>query len=430
MRDDSTSTRRFLVVWGGQALSLVGSQAVQFALIWWLARTSGSATVLAAASLVGLLPPVALGPVIGTLVDRWDRKRVLLAADGAVAAASLLLAALFAAGRAEPGHVLALLFVRALGGAFHAPALLASMSLMVPERHLTRVQGLEQGLQGLLAIVAAPLGAALLGILPMAGVMLVDVVTASFAILPLLLIAIPRPPGATSSAAEGSVEGRRPGAFLSELAAGFAYLWRLPGHRGLVGMATLVNLCLVPAFTLLPLLVMTRLGGGADELAVVTSALGAGILAGGVALGVWGGLRPRILTTLWGLLALGAAVVALGATPPGGFGWAIGAMLAVGLMVPVVNGPVVAILQATISPEYQGRVFALIGSLAGAAAPLGLVAAAPVAEAAGVEAWYVAGGVACLAMGLAGFAFPAIRAIESVPAGAVAGEGAEPAATF
>ena len=81
----------FLILWTGQALSILGSMAVQFALIWWLTRETGSAAVLAVAALLGLLPTVALGPVIGVLVDRWDRKLIMLASDAMVALASLVL---------------------------------------------------------------------------------------------------------------------------------------------------------------------------------------------------------------------------------------------------------------------------------------------------------------------------------------------------
>jgi DHA3 family macrolide efflux protein-like MFS transporter len=133
-----------------------------------------------------------------------------------------------------------------------------------------------------------------------------------------------------------------------------------------------------------------------------------------VALGAWGGFRKRIVTTLAALIVLGVAVAAVGLTPAGSFLWAVVSMSCVGLIVPLVNGPVFAILQATIAPSYQGRVFSLIGSLAGAAAPLGLIAAAPVAEVAGVGIWYFAGGLACAAMGVAGFFAPALMKIEEV----------------
>jgi DHA3 family macrolide efflux protein-like MFS transporter len=397
------SMRPFFVLWSGQSLSLVGSQAVQFALIWWLTQTSGSPTILATASLLGLLPPVVLGPVIGALTDRWSRKTVMLAADGLVALASLALAWMFSAGIADVPHVLALLFLRALGGAFHSPAMTASTTLMVPEQHLTRIQGLNQSMQGLLTVVAPPLGALLLAILSMTGVMMVDVFTALLAILPLLAIRVPRPPASTPL--------DRASVWM-ETAAGFRYLVHRRAHRMLIAMSALINGLLVPAFSLLPLLVLQRLHGGAAQFGWVTSSLGVGLIVGGMALGAWGGFRSRIVTTLTGMIGLGIAVTALGLTPASSFVWLLAAASCVGLVAPLVNGPVYAILQATIAPDYQGRVFSLVTSLAGAVAPLGLLVAAPVAEMVGVGAWYIAGGVACVAMGAAGFFSPALMAIE------------------
>ncbi len=241
--------RPFFILWTGQSLSLIGTQGVQFALIWWLTETTGSATILATATLLGLLPPILLGPVVGALVDRWNRKTVMLAADGFVALASLVLAWLFSSGIADIPHVLALLFLRAVGATFHAPAMTASTTLMVPEKHLTRIQGLNQSMQGLLTIVAAPLGALLLAFLPMSRVMMVDVLTALSAILPLLAIRVPRPTR-SGDLGESSV--------WADTAAGFRYLVRRRGHRTLIAMSALINALLVPAFSLLPLLVLQR----------------------------------------------------------------------------------------------------------------------------------------------------------------------------
>ncbi len=404
LADESRTTRPFFVLWTGQSLSLIGSQAVQFALIWWLTEKSGSAAILATATLLGLLPPVVLGPVIGTLIDRWNRKRVMLTADGLSAAAALLLAWLFATGIAEVEHVLALLFLRALGAAFHAPAMTASTTLMVPEKYYTRVQGLEQSVQGVLAIVAAPLGALLLAVFSMTGVMMVDVGTALLAILPLAAIPVPQPPRSAANSESDSV--------WVETLAGFRYLMSRRGHRTLVAMSTLINALLVPAFSLLPLLVLERLNGGAVQFGWLSSALGVGLIVGGVALSTWGGFRQRIMTSLTGMIALGLAVTAVGVTPEASFAWALISMACVGMIVPLVNGPVHAIFQATIAPDYQGRIFTLIGSLAAGAAPLGLIVAAPVAERLDVGAWYVAAGAACVAMGIAGLLAPSVRGIE------------------
>jgi DHA3 family macrolide efflux protein-like MFS transporter len=183
-----SSVKSFFLLWTGQAVSLFGSQLVQFALIWWLTKTTSSATVLAMASMVGFLPQVVLGPVIGVLVDRWNRRLIMLVSDSAVAAATILLGYLFWLDVVQVWHVFVILFIRALAGSFHFPSMMASTTLMVPESQLTRIQGLNQVLQGGLSIASAPLGAILLSLLPMQGVLAIDVVTALFAIGPLFVV--------------------------------------------------------------------------------------------------------------------------------------------------------------------------------------------------------------------------------------------------
>src|SRR5690606_38700927 len=148
----------------GQAFSLLGSQLVQFALVWWLSKTTGSATVLATASLVGFLPQVFLGPVVGAMVDRWSWRVIMLLSGFLVALATVVLVVLFWTGAIEVWHVYAVMFVRAVGGGFHGPAMAASTSLMVPNEHLSRVQGLNQMLSGAMNIGSAPLGALLLSL--------------------------------------------------------------------------------------------------------------------------------------------------------------------------------------------------------------------------------------------------------------------------
>jgi DHA3 family macrolide efflux protein-like MFS transporter len=404
---DARTLASFLVLWGGQALSLLGSQAVQFALIWWLTMETGSASILATAALIGLLPQVALGPVIGALVDRWNRKRVMLVADTVVALASLALALLFFAGITRIHHVFLILFVRALGGAFHVPAMLASTTLMVPKRHLTRIQGLNQSLQGGLTIVSAPLGALLLVWLAMGNILLVDVATALFALVPLVFIRVPQPvPTAASTSNDAKASLWR------EIVAGFSYLRARSGHMWLVCLSIVINLSLVPAFSLLPLLVLKEFNGTALQLGWMSSGIGIGAVAGGVVLGIWGGFRRRILTSLTALLGMGVAVLVLGLSPASGFLVPLIAAVVIGYMASLVNGPIHAVFQATIPPDLQGRVFTLLGSLCGIMAPLGLLLAGPVADYAGVRVWYVLGAAACLAMGTVAFFVPAIVHIE------------------
>ena len=287
---------------------------------------------------------------------------------------------------------------------------------MVPERHLTRVQGFVQAIQGGALIITAPLGALLVAALPMAAVMAVDVATAIFAIVPLVFIAVPQP----EQNASGS---ERPGlrAVFGDVLSGVRYLRARRGHTPLVVMAMLVNLCMVPAFALLPLLIVEQ-GGGATRLGLMNSAFGIGTIVGGVVLGVWGGFQRRVHTVFVGLLVAGVSTLLLGTASATGAAFA--GILILGVMIPCINGPIQAVLQATVAPEFQGRVFTLYMSGCAAMAPLGLAIAAPVAELVGVRALYVAGGLACLAMGGGGFLVPSIASIED---GVVESDRTEPA---
>jgi len=237
--------------------------------------------------------------------------------------------------------------------------------------------------------------------------MMVDVVTAAFAIVPLALVRVPEPDGPAAGQARPSL--------LRQVVEGFAFLRDRPGHLRIVLLAGVVNLFIVPAFSLLPLFVSGELHGSAGVLASLNAAFGVGMIAGGVVLGAWGGFRPRVVTSLVGLIGLGLAVFALGRAPAGHTWWPIAAMFGVGWMIPTVNGPILAVLQATVAPSMQGRIFTLITSLATLAAPLGLAAAAPIAELLGVRTWYMAGAVASVLMGLSGFFSRPVLRIEEAP---------------
>ncbi len=395
----------FFTIWTGQAISLLGSMLVQFALVWWLTASTGSARVLASATLVAILPGIFVGPFAGALVDRWNRRGLMIVADGIIALATVGLAYLFAVGAVRVWHIYVLMFVRATAGGFHWPAMRASTSLMVPERHLSRVEGLNQALQGLMNIVAPPLGALLLSLLPLQGVLAIDVGTAALAIAPLFFIAIPQPQRRSSQAQSKT-------SLWQDVGEGLRYVWSWPGLLGVGVMATLINFLFNPAFALLPLLVTQHFGGQALELGWLESALGIGVVVGGLILSAWGGFRRRILTSLMGLIGMGVGILFIGLAPASAFWLALGAMFLAGFMNPIVNGPLFAVLQARVAPEMQGRVFTVIQSAATAMSPLSLAVAGPVADTLGVRVWYVAGGLVCALMGAAAFFVPAIVHLE------------------
>lgn len=403
MKNDK-SLKPFFVLWTGQAVSLLGSQLVQFALIWWLTKTTGSATMLALASLAGMLPNVVLGPFVGVLVDRWNRRLTLMAADSVVALATVVLAYLFWLDVVQIWHVFVILFIRALGGGFHRPAMQSSTSLMVPEAQLTRIQGLNQALNGGMNIASAPLGALLLGVLPIQGILAIDVVTAVFAIAPLFFIAVPQPAKKQSPSKKSS--------FWADMEAGLRYVKGWPAILVLMGMSMMINLVLSPTFSLIPLLVTEHFGGDAMQLGFLDAVAGAGIVIGGLLLGAWGGFKRRIHTSLTGLIGIGVGTLLIGFAPAHAFFVAVVGAALVGSMLALANGPIMAIFQACIEPEMQGRVFTLLTSLASGMAPLGLVIAGPAADLLGIRAWFIVGGFVTLLMGTIGFTLPMLLRVE------------------
>jgi DHA3 family macrolide efflux protein-like MFS transporter len=272
------SMTKFFIIFGGQAFSLFGSRLVQFSLVWWLTKASSSASVLAFASIMAILPQVLFGPFAGTLIDRWNRRTVLMASDGSIALAIVALAMLYTQGSVQIWHIYTVMFVRSVGGAFQWPAMQASTTLMVPKKHLSRVSGLNQAIQGLANILAPPLGALLIELLPIQSILAIDVSTAILAIGPLFFIQIPQPQRSDRLDDQSSV--------LIDLREGLRYIREWKGVLMIVVMAMVINLLTNPAFSLTPILVTDHFSGSALEFAWLQSASGIGMVLGGFTLGI------------------------------------------------------------------------------------------------------------------------------------------------
>jgi len=406
--DSSKWIPLFFTIWTGQTLSWIGSAVAQFGLVWWITEKTGSATVLAVATLLSMLPGIILGPLIGALIDRWNRRLVMLVADGIIALASLWLAYLFWADAMEIWQFYVVMIIRAIGGAFHWPANQASISLMVPQEHLPRIGGLNQTIGGAVNIIAPPIGALLLQVIPLSGIMMIDVVTAIFSILPLLFIIIPqpdKPPAEASATATIS-------AVWKDMIDGFRYIWRWSGLFWLLIIIMVLNFFVNPAMSLVPILVTRHFLGQALELGWLNAAWGVGMLIGGLVLGAWGGFNKRTYTMLMGLFGLGIGILMVAFAPADMLPLALLGFLVGSAMNAMVNGSGFALLQTLVAPEMQGRVFTVVMSMAGAVSPFSLAVGGPIADRFGIRVLYFIAGGSILLLALLAWRSPIIMNLE------------------
>jgi DHA3 family macrolide efflux protein-like MFS transporter len=395
---------RFFTIWTGQAFSMLGSYLVGFAFVWYLTEKTGSATVLTVGTLVQLLPQVLIAPLAGTLSDRWNRKMVMAVFDSITALFTLLVAVLFILDVAQIWHIFLVMFVRSTCGQFQYAAMIASTSLMVPKEHLSRVQGANQTLQGFMNILGPALGAFLIAVLPIQGVLLIDVSTAIIAVGLLAFFKIPQPARNGSSAAQGT---KKPSVF-KDLAEGWKYVTSWKGLFAIIILAMFVNFLITPAFSLLPLVITEHFNKGAYELGLINSVFGVGVILGGLLLSAWGGFKNRILTSLGALCISGLAALTVGLAPSNMYVMALIGMALFGFLNPIINGPLFAVMQEKVAPELQGRVFSFLGAGASLASPLGLAIAGPISDLTNSQFWFVVGGIMTTLGGVIGFVIPSI----------------------
>lgn len=398
----------FFTFWISQALSLFGSYLVQFALVWWLTKTTGSASVLALASTLAILPEIIISPFAGTLVDRLNRKRIIIISDSLIALSTLVLALFFYLDIVQLWHVYALMFLRAVGSAFHYPAEQSSISLMVPNEQLARIAGLNQAMSGVINVITPSLGALLLEWLDVQSTLAIDIITAFLAVAILAGIHIPQPERVSEN------KDLDLKSLFEDFKSGFNYILQWKGLLYLIIVAMIIKIALSPAFSLLPLLVNKHFNGDAAQYGLSESIAGIGIVLGGLLLGIWGGFKKKIYTTFIGTILLGVGFTWISFLNPQQFSIFLVTMFIVGFVIPLIDGPTMAIVQSKVNPDYQGRVLTIMGSLLWLTTPIGLGIAGPVSDAFGIQIWYLIAGLLCIVVVAGGAIFlPELREIES-----------------
>jgi DHA3 family macrolide efflux protein-like MFS transporter len=359
--------RTFLLLWAGQIISLVGTELTGFSLGVWIYRETGSVTQFSLIILATVTPSVLLSPFAGALIDRADRRLVMILSNVGSALGTLAIALLFFTGALRVWHVWVLMSLISASSAFLLPAYSASVALLVPKRHLGRASGMVQFGQAAAEIVSPLLAGFLVLTIGVHGVLLIDFATYGAAVATLLFARVPRP---------APVEGAERAPLLRDVLYGWRYLRERPGLLALMLLFTLTNFTLGVGNALTAPLILSF--ADASVYGRVMAAAGTGIFLGSLLMAVWGGPRRRIGGVYAYGFVLGAGLALEGLRPDALL--VACALFATSLAAPVANGCVVPILQSKTPPHVQGRVFATVRFMAGWSVPLAYLLAGSLAD--------------------------------------------------
>lgn len=391
--------RTYLFIWAGQFISMLSSSAVNFAVIVWLSLEHKSAEVLAFAGIAGLLPQAVIGPFAGVFIDRWDRKKVMIFADLFIALCTLLMTAVLSEERTDLIWIYLLMACRSVGTAFHSPAMQAIAPLLVPEKELLRVSGINQMLQSVSSIAGPALGTLAITYLPISKVLYLDVIGALFAITSLLFVEIPH----LTTTGKSSIA-----AVVEELKAGFRAIYSNRGLRFMFLYAMIATFFIMPVAIMFPLLTTGHYGGGKWEMSIIEIVWGIGMLIGGSVLGLLRIEVPKVVLVNTMHIILGLTFVFSGCFPAS---WFFGFVLVTtlgGVSMSVFSAAFMTTIQEEIAPEMLGRVFSLYFSIAILPSLIGLLYTGIIAEIIGISTAFWISGLCVILVGILSFFTPSL----------------------
>jgi len=417
--------RTFFTVWGGQLISVVGTSMTGFGVGIWVYVETGSVTKLAMVTLSFALPATVLSPIAGALVDRWDRRLVMLAADTVAGIGTLALAILYMNDALQLWHIYVVAAVGAVANTFQMPAWLASIPLLVPKKHLGRANGMVQLNDGLSMVVAPVVAGVLLAAFDLPGVLIADLATFVVAVVTLGIVKFPRPEGHAETST-GTVRG--------DAIAGWRWVKDRPGLFGMLWVFAGVNFTL--SFTNVLLFPLVLSFASEASAGTVLSVAGLGVVLGSVTVSAWGGPKHRIRGLMGSIVIAGFLLAAAGIHQAV---WAIAVPSFFFMaMVPVANTSSQVLWQLKVPPALQGRVFSIRRMISQAISPIAILSAGPLADKVfepmlakggalassvgsiigtgpgrGIGFMVIMSGLAASILGIIGYALPRIRHVET-----------------
>jgi DHA3 family macrolide efflux protein-like MFS transporter len=391
--DDARWKRNVALFLGGQGISLFGSMLVQYAIGWHITLRTGSGSMMTVFILTGILPMFFISPFAGVWADRFNRKYLIVIADGVIALVTLIIALCFAAGYDGIWLLLICAAIRALGQGVQAPAVGAFLPQITPAVHLTKVNGINGSIQSLTMLGAPLLSGALLSFAAIDRVFFIDVATAAVGITVLLVfVRAPAALAAKTETGEGAAKGIN---YFHDLREGVRYIRRHGFIMRLIVFSTVFFIAVSPTAFLTPLQVARQFGADIWRLTAVEIAFSAGMMAGGLLIGLWGGFKNRVYSMALACALFGIEAIALGLL--GHFYLYLAVMAVMGVTMPLYNTPSTVMLQTLIEPEYMGRVFSVFSMISSLMMPAGMLLWGPLSDRVSINSLLVITGAAmCL----------------------------------
>lgn len=427
-----TGMTAFMIIWFGQFVSLIGTGMTRFAIILWVWQRSGQATDVALVTFFATAPLIIVSPIAGALVDRWDRKFVMMISDLAAGIATIALFLLGGNDSLQMWHIYVAVAFTSAFESFQWPAYSAAITTMVEKKHYARTSAMMGIAEASSIIIAPVLAASLFVLMGLDGILLIDIITFIFAVGTLAFVVVPQP----EPSADDDDDSK--GSIWKESIYGFRYIIRRPSLLGLQTVFFFGNLISSFVFVLMTPMVLARTSDNEIIAASVNSALGVGGVIGGILISTWGGPKRRVHGVLMGWIGasiLGLIVLGLGR---GQVLWAAGAFMT-SLFGAMINASNQSIWQAKVPPTLQGRVFSVRRIIAQVAGPVSLLLAGPLADnifepalmpdgafadsfgllvgvgpGAGMSLMFVIAGVLGALVGVIGYLIPTIRNVEEI----------------
>jgi DHA3 family macrolide efflux protein-like MFS transporter len=315
-----------------------------------------------------------ISPFGGVWADRFNRKYIINIADGAIALVSLGVAVFLFSGFDHTGLLLACAVVRSLGQGVQNPAVGAFIPQIVPQEHLTKVNGIQGSIQSVSMLAAPMASGALMTFAPLESLFMVDVVTAGIGISVLFFL-VKLPPAAQTP--EGAAEHRGI-SYFHDLKEGLRYVRKHAFILRLIVLSVVFFIAVSPTAFLTTLQVTRDFGAEVWRLTAIEMAFLSGMIAGGLLAGAWGGFKNRVYTMALATALCGVESIGLGLAPS--FWLYLAVMGAMGLTMPFYNTPSMVLLQTKVEPAYMGRVFAVFNMVSSIMMPAGMLIFGPLAD--------------------------------------------------